>query len=60
MMTMNDRREMCRCVVQVRDQKGIEGSFLNDLCTICCCYCCALAQEAQEVEAIGSFNMARQ
>jgi len=46
--------------VQVREQKGIDGSFIGDLLLICCCYCCALTQEAQEVNAIGSMNMARQ
>jgi len=51
---------VCPCVLQVRDQKGIEGGFIGDLITVCCCYCCTVVQEAQEVQAIGSMNMARQ
>ena len=50
---------LCFCV-QVREQKGIAGTFVSDLLTICCCYCCALTQEAQEVAAIGNLNMVRQ
>merc|ERR1711976_631534 len=39
---------------KVREQKGIDGSFIGDLFTFCCCYCCALVQEGQETNALGS------
>lgn len=38
---------------KVRDQKGIEGSFIGDILMVWCCYCCAWAQAAQETNAIG-------
>jgi Cys-rich protein (TIGR01571 family) len=38
---------------KVREQKGIDGSFVGDLLVSWCCYCCALSQVAQEVQAFG-------
>ncbi|KAL3854854.1 hypothetical protein ACJMK2_014093 [Sinanodonta woodiana] len=34
---------------KIREQKGIQGSTINDCLTIICCHFCALVQEAQEV-----------
>ncbi len=34
---------------KVRDNKGIDGSLINDLLMVCCCGFCALMQEAQEM-----------
>lgn len=45
---------------KIRDQKGIEGSFLGDLLAHFCCMCCALAQSAQEVNSFGSMALERQ
>ena len=38
---------------KIREQKGIDGSFLSDILTHLCCPCCAIIQEAQEVGSIG-------
>jgi len=48
---------------KVREQKGIDGSFIGDLLLTLCCTCCSLVQEAQETSAIGggmSQDMERQ
>jgi len=34
----------------VREQKGIEGSFMNDILMACFCPFCALIQEARELQ----------
>ncbi|XP_075248144.1 uncharacterized protein LOC142341136 [Convolutriloba macropyga] len=38
---------------KVRENKGIEGSFMGDCCVIMCCAGCALAQEGREMNAMG-------
>merc|ERR1719495_796755 len=45
----------------VREQKGIEGSFMNDMLMACFCPCCALCQEAKELrgDVPGEESMAR-
>jgi Cys-rich protein (TIGR01571 family) len=42
---------------KVRQNKGIDGTFVKDCLTIWCCFACALCQEANEVDALGK-NMA--
>jgi Cys-rich protein (TIGR01571 family) len=37
----------------LRDQKGIEGSFIMDILLHWFCACCSLIQEAQEIEGGG-------
>ena len=34
---------------KIRENKGIDGSPVNDLLMICCCPICSLMQEAQEM-----------
>ena len=34
---------------KIREQKGIDGTFVNDLIATCCCPLCVLVQSAQEV-----------
>lgn len=41
---------------QVRDKKGIDGSFINDLLLTCCCGLCSLVQEAQEMGVKAPFG----
>ena len=41
---------------KIREQKGIDGSFVNDLLMSCCCPLCALIQEAQEVGVKAPFG----
>ena len=38
----------CRTVIRgkIREQRGIEGSFVNDLLCVMFCYACTLAQES--------------
>jgi len=45
----------------VREQKGIEGSFGNDMLMACFCPWCALVQEARELrgDVPGEESMAR-
>ena len=38
---------------EVREQKGISGSFVGDLITFLCCPLCTIVQTAQEVGSIG-------
>ncbi len=46
---------------QIREAKGIEGSFGNDCLMHCCCHCCATIQEANEMDAMGAnVSMARE
>jgi len=47
---------------KVREQKGIEGSFVNDILMSWCCYLCSQVQVAQEVQgaAPGGQSMARE
>jgi len=35
---------------EIRQQKGIDGTYCNDLMLWCCCNFCALVQEAQELQ----------
>jgi len=42
---------------KVRQNKGIDGTFVKDCLTIWCCFGCALCQEAVEVDALDK-NMA--
>ncbi|XP_002739625.1 uncharacterized protein LOC100378782 [Saccoglossus kowalevskii] len=46
---------------KVREQKGIEGGFIGDLCLACWCYPCSLMQDAQEMNIPSPFgsSMAR-
>ena len=46
---------------KIREQKGIDGSFVNDLLMTCCCGLCSLIQGAQEVGVKAPFgnSMAR-
>lgn len=45
---------------KIRESKGINGTFLNDLCATCCCPLCMLVQSAQEVKgAPGAMSIAR-
>ena len=44
---------------KIREQKGIEGTVLNDLLTACCCPCCMLVQSAQEVKCPDAMVIAR-
>ncbi|XP_031558041.1 cell number regulator 2-like [Actinia tenebrosa] len=41
---------------KVRDQKGIQGSFVHDLAMVCCCSLCSLMQEAQEMGVKAPFG----
>lgn len=43
---------------KIREQKGIEGSFLGDAAAHLCCPLCALAQDAQEMGSIGGMALA--
>lgn len=45
---------------KVRENKGIEGGFVNDLLMSCCCFFCSVAQEAQEMNAVGSQSITRE
>jgi len=48
---------------KVRQNKGIEGSFVMDCLTIFFCFPCALCQEGNEVDAFGrnmAMSMARE
>jgi Cys-rich protein (TIGR01571 family) len=38
---------------KIREQKGIEGSFIGDCLAHCFCPLCALSQDAQEVNSFG-------
>lgn len=45
---------------KIREAKGIEGTFLNDLLATCCCPLCMLVQSAQEVGGgPGAMSIAR-
>ena len=46
---------------KIREQKGIDGTFVSDLLLSCCCPLCTLVQEAQEVGVKAPFgnSMAR-
>lgn len=46
---------------KIREQKGIDGSFVSDLLLHCCCPLCTLVQDAQEVGVKAPFgnSMAR-
>ena len=35
---------------KIREQNGIEGTFVNDLLATCCCPLCMLVQSSQEVK----------
>ena len=43
---------------KIREQQGIEGSFIGDILLHWCCMCCALVQEAQEINSFGKDAMA--
>lgn len=45
---------------KIREQKGIDGTFLNDILATCCCPLCMLVQSAQEVKGSpGAMSIAR-
>lgn len=45
---------------KIREAKGIEGTFVNDLLATCCCPLCMLVQSAQEVKGgPGAMAIAR-
>jgi Cys-rich protein (TIGR01571 family) len=52
---------VCRFMVRgkIREQKGIEGTAINDLLCVFFCANCALAQEGLEVAAPLSQSMGR-
>ena len=45
---------------KIREQRGIDGSCINDLMCVCCCGLCAIAQEAQEVKSPVGLGIARE
>ena len=45
---------------KIRDKKGIEGTFFNDLILACLCSWCAYAQESLELKAPVQLSMARE
>lgn len=48
---------------KIRQQKGIDGTLINDLLMTCCCPICSVMQNAQEIGVkapCGSQAMARQ
>ncbi|CAH3120260.1 unnamed protein product [Porites lobata] len=45
---------------KIREQNGIEGTFVNDLIATSCCLVCMLVQSAQEVKGgPGAMSIAR-
>lgn len=45
---------------KIREAKGIDGTFLNDILATCCCPLCMLVQSAQEVKGgPGAMSIAR-
>ena len=41
---------------KIREQKGIQGSFVMDLAMTCCCGLCSMVQEAQEMSVKAPFG----
>jgi len=44
---------------KIREQHGIDGGCLGDLCTVFFCPFCSIMQEAQQVQGPGGHSMAR-
>ena len=45
---------------KIREAKGVDGTFFNDLIATCCCPLCMLVQSAQEVKGgPGAMAIAR-